>query len=106
MVSTPSSSQAAASATLRSAHTADRWESCRGERSPTAKASRYGGIGWGISKRSITSPSPATSRPSGAAAISARRCAGTVNLAPARTRMRAVSCSGASDRAWIGWHWL
>ena len=40
MVSTPSNSQAAASATLRSAHTADRCESCRGDRSPTAKARR------------------------------------------------------------------
>src|SRR5262249_27193657 len=73
MLSTPSSSHAAASTTLRSAQTAERCESWRGDKSPTAKASRYGGTRWGISHRASPPPPPPRPPPSGPGAEGRRR---------------------------------
>ena len=49
MSSTPENSSAASSSSSGSAHTRERGPSSFGARLPTAKASRYGGTGWGIS---------------------------------------------------------
>ena len=68
MSSTAANSHAAASTTDGSAHTRERGPTSRPSSSPTANASRYGGIGCGIAQ----SP-PAVS----AAAISTRSPAGT-----------------------------
>ncbi len=83
-------SHAALSSTAGSAHTRLRGPTSRDARSPTAKARRYGGIGCGIAQRSVA-VSPSTSRATKAAAISARRAAGTVSSASKVTRTRGVS---------------
>ena len=52
-------------------------------------------------KTSVAGPS----RPRNAAAISVRSRGGTVKRAESTvTRTRGESCSGNTERAWIGWH--